>query len=503
MSIPKIHFLTFGGGSPAFSEAVDRLVKQAPQLQLFDHIYGFKEHDLVSDPIFWNLHKSFILSQSRGFGYWLWKPYLIQKVMNQAHTNDIILYCDCGNELDIRKRDLLQDLFEKVKTELLIATYPCPHRDPFLDEIKWVKRDLLEFFGIERSSEFLSTNQRQANPLLLYKTEQTESFVNRWYLIASQNYHYIDDSPSLIENYPEFQEHRHDQSIFSLMTKKYGLFSNHFTTEGIIETKRNRTGISELPTLPVLPDVEKRQVPHNPNRKTLGFILLRHVKCARTDLYWQDAYYCIRQCYPEHPIVIIDSKSDPMFVSNIPLINTEIISNTMDGRGEFSPYYYFLKHKWFDIGVFIHDTVFIHAPVDFYTDTYKILWGFQGYTLGERKEESIAQFQVLKHGSELIQFYEQKQGTWVGCFGSMASISCSFLEHLDKKYDICKLKEVILTKRDREAFERVWACILQYEMTPEFAIHPNLFQYLPYGILFEQRYNYSHLPVIKVWGSRL
>ena len=244
---PKLYFLTFGGGPMTFLHAVDRLVAQAKSLNIFDHVYGFKEDDLKADPDFWSNHRQFTLMNVRGFGYWIWKAYLIKKVMDEAQEDDVILYCDCGNEIDVRKKDKILRLIEIVKKDLLMATYPGPLCTSLLDEIKWNKRDVLNFFGIEhRDNPVLNTMQRQANPILLCKTPVTESFVNEWNSIGLNNNHYLNDYPSYAENFPEFVEHRHDQSIFSLLSKKYGIFSDT-TTEGTIETLRNKTGISQLP----------------------------------------------------------------------------------------------------------------------------------------------------------------------------------------------------------------------------------------------------------------
>ena len=55
----------------------------------------------------------------------------------------------------------------------------------------------------------------------------------------------VDDSPSVLANAPNFVEHRHDQSVFSLLTKKHNLFSRH--TLDCIDYIRNRTGETKLP----------------------------------------------------------------------------------------------------------------------------------------------------------------------------------------------------------------------------------------------------------------
>ena len=84
----------------------------------------------------------------------------------------------------------------------------------------------------------------------------------------------------------------------------------------------------------------------------------------------------------------------------------------------------------------------------------------------------------------------------------MMSITHDFVKMLDAKYNFDNLLCVIVTKRYREALERVFASMVQLERSPEFAVAADLFTYLPYGIPFEVRNHYSHLAVIKVWGSR-
>lgn len=232
---------------------------------------------------------------------------------------------------------------------------------------------------------------------------------------------------------------------------------------------------------------------------TVGFIILRHVHSEKSDLFWQECYHCIRCIYPENKIVIIDSKSDLTFVSNIDLYKTEIIYSEYPNRGEALPYYYYAKNKWFDNAVIFHDSVYIHHYVDFSTDTYKILWGFESKKQ-EREEESIEIIKSLNNSDALLTFY--KTGTWTGCFGSMMAVSHQFVKMLDDKYDFENLLCVIITKRYREALERVFSCMVQLEGLPEFAVAADMFTYLPYGITFEVRNHYSHLPVIKVWGSR-
>jgi hypothetical protein len=90
--------------------------------------------------------------------------------------------------------------------------------------------------------KYLNTPQHQGGTILFNICNKTRTLVNEWYELSS-DYHNIDDSPSISENLNSFVEHRHDQSIFSLLTKKHNLFSNK-TLFDFIECNRNRTGIS-------------------------------------------------------------------------------------------------------------------------------------------------------------------------------------------------------------------------------------------------------------------
>ena len=43
-------------------------------------------------------------------------------------------------------------------------------------------------------------------------------------LMVENNYHYINDNPSIKQNDKIFKAHRHDQSVLSLISKKYNLY---------------------------------------------------------------------------------------------------------------------------------------------------------------------------------------------------------------------------------------------------------------------------------------
>ena len=95
-----IKFLTFGGGGQRYRDASMRLGSEAENTQLFDKIYALTDHDLSSKLHlkFYKKFQSFLEENKRGYGYWLWKPYLISWAMQDLKDGDILVYADSGCE---------------------------------------------------------------------------------------------------------------------------------------------------------------------------------------------------------------------------------------------------------------------------------------------------------------------------------------------------------------------------------------------------------------------
>ena len=93
-----LNFLTFGSHNNHI-EAGQRLLGQVKSLELFDNLYFYTGDDLKKDKEFWNRHGTFIENNKRGYGYWLWKSYLINKTIGKLKDGDILLYADSGCEI--------------------------------------------------------------------------------------------------------------------------------------------------------------------------------------------------------------------------------------------------------------------------------------------------------------------------------------------------------------------------------------------------------------------
>ena len=230
------YFITFGAGEQNYIDAGQRIITQAESCGIFDKIILYTDEYLKQDSEFWSMHSAFIESNPRGYGFWLWKPYIIKKTMEQLHDDDILVYADGGCEIDIKQSHLFNQLFDEMNSEHVLGTR-------ISIEKYWNKMDLILHLDM-KNDKYMNSRQNQATTNMYRVCDKVRDFVNQWYDLAC-NYHFIDNSPSIKKNADGFQEHRHDQSIFSLLTKKMDIY-NYKPIDRVILIKRNRSGKSML-----------------------------------------------------------------------------------------------------------------------------------------------------------------------------------------------------------------------------------------------------------------
>lgn len=206
-----ILLINYADGSFKSSQKLNS--KTAKNVGLFDKVISYTSSDI--EPGFFNKNKK-ILSQKRGNGYWLWKPYFIKKSLELLNPGDFLFYCDSGSFF-INPLTPLVDIVRNNEQDIL----------PFelFDKIEkvWTKRDTFMLMDCD-SPRFTDTNQRLGGFILMRKSKFTMDFSEE-YLNYAQDERIIADLENRCgyPDYPEFKGHRHDQSIFSLLTKKYEL----------------------------------------------------------------------------------------------------------------------------------------------------------------------------------------------------------------------------------------------------------------------------------------
>lgn len=234
------YFLTCGIG-PKYKEAIKRLEIQARKTNIFDDILAYTGDELEDVDEFWNTHRDFIELNPVTFGYRIWRPYLVFRMIEQMYYGDILLYADAGCEFDLQC-ECPRDEFLKFKNNIDISSSIIASLGG--TELLYSKIELIEFMKMKDDLQ-LNTPQIQCKSFIIQKTDKTLKFARDWY-IYSCNYSLIDNS-SFKKNNENFIKHNNDQSIFSLLLKKYGLFDttkiSDFDIENVICLNKNDSNI--------------------------------------------------------------------------------------------------------------------------------------------------------------------------------------------------------------------------------------------------------------------
>ena len=205
---------------------------------------------------------------------------------------------------------------------------------------------------------------------------------------------------------------------------------------------------------------------------TYGFIITRHVNSEQTNRYWNQCVKLIRRLYPSKKIIIIDDNSNEEFISgDYEYDNLTIIKSEYPARGELLPFVYFLKYKWFDNAVIIHDSVFIHKRIPFEILKFPVLPLWHHPKDNENVKNLIRIVGNLKNNRKLYrQIYDRNDKilgmnneTYDICFGCQCFINLNFLEMLELKYKISNLLNSINCRSDRCSLERIMGILFNEE----------------------------------------
>jgi hypothetical protein len=148
------------------------------------------------------------LVHRRGGGYWLWKSFVVWNALLTSQA-EFVVYCDsCSRIKNI----------SRVIDSLSPSAFVVAFRDVNLD--RWfTKRDVFVHLNCD-TPNITGTGQLTATAVIL-RTHDPRSFalVEEWFQLGSIS-QLITDAPSHHQNYPGFRDHRHDQSIWSVLLKR-------------------------------------------------------------------------------------------------------------------------------------------------------------------------------------------------------------------------------------------------------------------------------------------
>lgn len=161
----------------------------------------------------------------RALGWWSWKPAIIDRNLNGSwcKDGDIVIYSDAGIEFIAP----VSHIINRMDQDIFLFSNMWMHSH-------WCKRNTIETIwpitdelNPERRTEKTWARfgkQVQASVIFFRVSDYSRKFVAEWLKwCLFNNGVLIDDSPAPFGNHPEFQEHRHDQSVLTCMAYRDGL----------------------------------------------------------------------------------------------------------------------------------------------------------------------------------------------------------------------------------------------------------------------------------------
>lgn len=213
--------------------SASRLKRQAEKMKSFDEIFIANENDLSPD--FIDEFKDKLVFGSRGFGYWCWKPQIVLQALSSMSEGDVLLYLDVGCHLNKNGLSRMEEYFQLVKEgksgvlafqAKIMDDTPINHDGRKLldlSEYKWIKGDLVDYLGVRDNQDIMLSQTIGSGIFFIRKCKASVDLITEWCDITHSDFSFLDDTPSKSNNFDGFIEHRHDQSIFSVLCKLYNV----------------------------------------------------------------------------------------------------------------------------------------------------------------------------------------------------------------------------------------------------------------------------------------
>jgi hypothetical protein len=208
----NIGFLTFAGGDFIWNLALRRIRNQARIAKVFSNVQTYGPRNLFGLATYEDLR--FIHNNVRGYGFWIWKPIIILDYLANHPEIEAILYADAGCDLNFNSNSIetWTRYIDRLEQHDVIAF------KMELMERAWTKQ---EIFDSHPEFEKYRDQEQLLGGIFLMKRDYAIKFCTKWLeIMRSDNYKLLDNSFDPRKQDVSFQQPRHDQSIFSLLTKQ-------------------------------------------------------------------------------------------------------------------------------------------------------------------------------------------------------------------------------------------------------------------------------------------
>jgi len=202
----NIHLVTFSNFK--YKKQQEELNLFAKSLNLNTFEYTFEN---IKNDDFYKENKK-ILDSERGSGFCLWKPYIIQQTLKSIDKNDVVFYID---SVDIFHKNALSIIEQEMINNSHLFLFG------FYVNKYYTKRDAFYYMNCDES-KYWNSIQCEAGVNCFKNNDESEDFLLEWLNFCKDERIITDDENKCgLPNFPEYVDHRHDQSVLSNLIIKY------------------------------------------------------------------------------------------------------------------------------------------------------------------------------------------------------------------------------------------------------------------------------------------
>ncbi len=191
----------------------------------FKSVKLFNEHDLTD---FFN-KLPIEIHETRGYFYWTFKPYIIHKTMLEAQENEIMIYADSG--LFFKDIAYLNTIIHNTERNGY-TFFQIDHNVK-----SYCKCEVIPYFEFD-VDKALTDNMVDASVVFVKNTVFMRNIIKQWLDLCLKPELITDLSTGTCKNSSNFKDHRHDQTLLSVIIHnnnlkitgpKTGLVKHHRT----------------------------------------------------------------------------------------------------------------------------------------------------------------------------------------------------------------------------------------------------------------------------------
>jgi hypothetical protein len=275
-----IKFITYG--DKKFTQSRQRLTREAKSSGFFTHQEAFTRtkiesfsqfHEAISNPAscpewirkiptlgelfctqFYGHGGKNAKSHAAGGGFWMWKPLVIYENLQKLNNGDLLFYADAGCRLPHTDPCVIAK--KKVAINVKLERYAdrvSSHPTGIMaftnlhTEHHYTKVDVFHHFNCVNDKKITHTSQISGGRIVVRKCPASMKIIKLWWDTA-KNHPYLFSNrrnPALAPLYPKgspkgMVSHRHDQSNFSVIAKKFNIYQDRCYMEGAFKCSRIR-----------------------------------------------------------------------------------------------------------------------------------------------------------------------------------------------------------------------------------------------------------------------